>query len=95
MGKGLMYKGIFLGAVIGGALTLLDHDTRRGAKLLVNKTKVKANFYKNHPAIFAADLRNQYEHLSASLLSGMNSTIQMLASIEGLIEQVEDKRRIE
>lgn len=45
MGKSLFWKGVVLGAVAGGALTMLDRDTRENAKSKCRETTESAKYY--------------------------------------------------
>ncbi|MCA1024983.1 MULTISPECIES: YtxH domain-containing protein [Cytobacillus] len=49
MGKSLFWKGVVLGAIAGGALTMLDRDTRENAKSKCRETTESAKYYIKNP----------------------------------------------
>lgn len=49
MSKSIFWKGVFLGAIAGGALSLLDQDTRKTVVAGCQKTTGKITYYAKHP----------------------------------------------
>ncbi|WP_079708793.1 YtxH domain-containing protein [Paraliobacillus ryukyuensis] len=87
MGKNLLVKGMILGALAGGALTLFDHDTRKEVKYKVKKINSRTTYYFRHPSDFVAEVRNQYQAASTMMTRQLNTASKFLADMEVLIEQ--------
>ncbi|MBU8880514.1 YtxH domain-containing protein [Bacillus sp. FJAT-29790] len=49
MGKSLFWKGVIYGALAGGALSLLDKNTRQSVMKSCKKTTSEISFYVKHP----------------------------------------------
>lgn len=91
MGKGLLYKGMVVGAVVGGAITLLDRSTRKEVIIGLNKTKNKTFYYMNHPSVYMGHVRKQCESATNSILDGMNTTIKLINKVQETLEETENK----
>ncbi|MBP3038513.1 YtxH domain-containing protein [Bacillaceae bacterium Marseille-Q3522] len=61
MANNKFWTGVILGAIAGGAISLLDRSTRKEVK----ETCTKAVFYVKHPEEAAAMVKNQTEKISA------------------------------
>ncbi|WP_112179922.1 MULTISPECIES: hypothetical protein [Paraliobacillus] len=91
MAKGLMYKGMLLGAIVGGSITLLDRTTRKEVITGLKKTKNKTFYYLNHPSVYMGNLRMQCESATNTLLDGMNTTIKLINKVQETLEETENK----
>jgi gas vesicle protein len=49
MGSSKFWKGVLLGAIAGGAVSLFDRDTRTSVKKCCQKTTGKITYYTKHP----------------------------------------------
>jgi gas vesicle protein len=74
MGKNLFLKGIFYGAIVGGALSLLDKKTRQDMKVNVKKAYEQVSYAARHPGEItenvketAEKIRNTIEQVSEDL----------------------------
>lgn len=91
MGNRLVYKGMIIGAIVGGAITLLDHDTRKEAIAKLDKTRNKATYYMHHPSLYMGILRTRCEMAANTLVSGMDTTIKMINEMQQMLEVTKDK----
>lgn len=91
MGKGLLYKGMIIGAIVGGAITLLNRNTRKEVITGLKKTKNKTFYYMNHPSVYMGHVRVQCESATNSLLDGMNTTIKIINKVQETLEETEIK----
>ncbi|WP_182201471.1 hypothetical protein [Paraliobacillus salinarum] len=94
MKKNLLAKGMIVGAVVGGALTLLDRDTRMSVKGKLKNVNQKTTFFMTHPSDFVSEVRNQYETVSRTMLDGFDTAIALISKFEKTVEQIEEKRNI-
>ena len=74
MGKNLFFKGIFYGALAGGALSLLDKKTRQDMKVNVKKAYEQVSYVARHPGEItenvketAEKIRNTFEQVSEDI----------------------------
>lgn len=72
MGKSLFWKGVFLGAIAGGALSLFDKDTRQAVAANCKKTTGEISHYIKHP--------NEAISQVKELTSKVKSTIEQVTS---------------
>lgn len=91
MRKNLIVKGMVIGAIVGGALTLFDRDTRLSVNQKIKTTNRKTNYYLHHPSEFVAEVRNQYQAISETLIRGIDTTLAYMADIQRMIDQEEQK----
>jgi methyl-accepting chemotaxis protein len=74
MGKNLFLKGMFYGALAGGALSLLDKKTRQDMKVNVRKAYEQVSYVVRHPEEItenvketAEKIRNTIEQISEDI----------------------------
>jgi gas vesicle protein len=74
MGKNLFLKGMFYGALAGGALSLLDKKTRQDMKVNVKKAYEQVSYVVRHPGeitenvkVTAEKFRNTIEQVSEDI----------------------------
>lgn len=74
MGKNLFLRGMFYGAIVGGALSLLDKQTRQAAKGNVKKAYEQVSYVIRHPSevtenikVTAEKIRNTIEQVSEDI----------------------------
>lgn len=85
MGKSLFWKGVFYGALAGGALSMLDKDTRKAALLTCKKTTNSAAFYLKHPQ----EAVNQVKEVT----NKVRTTVEQVNSdVSFIVDKVEELR---
>ncbi|MEH6993842.1 YtxH domain-containing protein [Neobacillus drentensis] len=63
MGKNLFLKGIFYGAIVGGALSLLDKKTRQDMKVNVKKGYEQVSYIARHPGEITENIKGTAEKI--------------------------------
>lgn len=83
MGKSLFWKGVFLGAVAGGALSLLDKTTRQSVAATCKKTTNQVSFYVKNPGVAVDQVRE--------VTNKMKSTFEQVSEdVSFITEKVEE-----
>ena len=83
-----LFRGIVIGAVVGGLVTLLDRETRTYTLEKLKDTQSKTSYYVKNPSVAIHGLRENYQQFSEQLVSGVNSTIQMLGQLQEILDSV-------
>lgn len=91
MKKSLLCKGMFIGACVGGLLTLLDRNTRTETVRQVKNAKSKVQSYVKHPASVIMDCYQGYESLSNVVTNSLDLTIDLVTSFQSILKEVEQK----
>ena len=65
--KNQFWKGMLLGAIAGGALSLLDKDTREAMKDNVKRTSVKVGYIIRHPHEISEKFKSTFETVSEDI----------------------------
>ncbi|MBA2176444.1 YtxH domain-containing protein [Halobacillus locisalis] len=88
MGQHKLWKGVMYGAIVGGALMLLDKETRSyvGDKSRSAGTKCKG--YIQHPSEAIHSLRMNYEYMSKQLNKGVEELLELLSKAEDMLNKV-------
>ncbi|WP_085505487.1 hypothetical protein [Thalassobacillus devorans] len=84
------WKGVMIGAVIGGAVTLLDKETR---EYVFNSTKqagVSAKSYTSNPSEAIRELRLKYNQLTNRVADGAKDILEVLNKVEELLDKVSE-----
>ena len=85
--KNQFWKGMLLGAIAGGALSLLDKDTREAMKDNVKRTSVKVGYIIRHPDEISEKLKETSEKFK--------STFETVSEdISFISEKVEELREL-
>lgn len=63
MGKNLFLKGMFYGALAGGALSLLDKKTRQDMKVNVKKAYEQVSYIVRHPEEITKNVKESAEKI--------------------------------
>lgn len=94
MGKNLFLKGIFYGALAGGALSLLDKKTRQEMKINVKKVYEQVSYVVHHPEEItenvketAEKIRNTIEQVSEDI-SYITSKVDELRELTPQVKEV-------
>ncbi|MFC4388869.1 hypothetical protein ACFOZ1_13790 [Gracilibacillus marinus] len=97
MGKKLLIRGMVIGALAGGALSLLDKDTRNYVNIKCKQTQVNVKYYAKHPSQFVQMIQSNYEKCSEQLTTGLAQTTEVLKQLENVTGKVkgnENNKRI-
>ncbi|MFB1050933.1 hypothetical protein [Paraliobacillus sp. JSM ZJ581] len=93
MKKSLLTKGIVVGAIVGGALTFFDRDTRMSVKSKLRKVNRKTTFLMTHPSDVVAEIRNQYESMSTLMLKGFDTALDFINEFQSIVNQIDEKKK--
>lgn len=86
MGKSLFWKGVFYGAIAGGALTMLDKNTRESAAAFCKKTASSTAYYVKHPN----ETYNNVKEFSAKVKMAAQQVSEDVAFITETVEELRD-----
>lgn len=99
MGKSLFLKGVFYGALAGGALSLLDKTTRESVAANCKKATKEITYYVKNPgkAIsqiqdLSEKIQNTYEQVSSEVSFIMEKVDELKDSTAEVVELVEDTK---
>jgi coenzyme F420-reducing hydrogenase alpha subunit len=67
MGKNLFLKGLFYGAIVGGALSLLDKKTRQDMKVNAKKAYEQVSYAVRHPKEITENVKETAEKIRISI----------------------------
>lgn len=84
------WKGVVIGAVIGGAVTLLDKDTRNYVWGSTKQAGRSAKSYSSNPSEAIRQLRLQYNQLTNRLADGAKDILEVLNKVEELLDKVSE-----
>lgn len=94
MGKNLFLKGIFYGALAGGALSLLDKKTRQDMKVNVKRAYEQVSYVVRHPGEItenvketAEKIRNTIEQVSEDI-SYINGKVDELRELTPQVKEM-------
>ncbi|MDF2788369.1 MAG: YfkI [Neobacillus sp.] len=87
MGKNLFFKGIFYGALAGGALSLLDKKTRQDMKVNVKKAYEQVSYLVRHPQEITENVKETAEKIR-------NTIEQVSEDISYITEKVDELREL-
>ncbi|MCA0971927.1 YtxH domain-containing protein [Halobacillus litoralis] len=88
MGEQKLWKGVLVGAAIGGALMLLDKDTRKYVGEKSRSAGTKCSGYIQHPSEAVHALRMNYEYVSKQVNKGVEELLAILNKAEELIDKI-------
>ncbi|WP_080848415.1 hypothetical protein [Cytobacillus gottheilii] len=86
MGKSLFWKGIFYGALAGGALTMLDKSTRESAAAFCRKTANSTAYYVKNPN----ETFNNVKEFSARMKIAAQQVSEDVAFIAETVEELRE-----
>ncbi|MBH0231220.1 YtxH domain-containing protein [Halobacillus yeomjeoni] len=88
MGQQKLLKGVLLGAFVGGAMMLLDKDTREYVGEKSKNAGSACKGYMQHPHEAIHSLRVNYEYLSNRINNGIEDLLQLLDKAEQMLNKV-------
>lgn len=81
-------KGVVIGAIAGGLVTLLDRNTRYQVWNTLKQTQTTTRYYIKNPSEAFHSVREGYESLSTELSNGVSGTLTILNQIQDTLEKV-------
>ncbi|WP_163539529.1 YtxH domain-containing protein [Gracilibacillus sp. YIM 98692] len=82
MGKQTLVKGMVVGAIVGGALTLFDRNTRRFVTNQLNQSRQEAVYYIKHPAEAVHQLNEGYGKVSNQFSDRLSQALEFLNQVQ-------------
>jgi gas vesicle protein len=86
MGKSLFWKGVFLGAIAGGALSLLDKGTRQTVAANCKKTTSEITQYIKHPNEAISQVREMTNKVKSAIEQVTSDVSYIASKVEELKE---------
>lgn len=87
MGSNKFWKGILMGALAGGAISLLDRDTRQSVLEGVKKGAKGVSYYITHPSETAEMIREKTQQLRTTVE-------QVSEDVSFIAEKVDELREV-
>lgn len=88
MGQNKLWKGILIGAVVGGVVALVDKDTRTLVGEKTRSAGTKCQGYVKHPSEAIHNLRVSYESFSSQINKGVEDLLELLQKAESMLNTV-------
>ncbi|MYL50927.1 YtxH domain-containing protein [Halobacillus litoralis] len=88
MGQSKLWKGVLLGALVGGVAALLDKETRQYVGEKSRTTGAKCQSYMKHPSEAIHKVRVNYESFSAQVNKGVEDLLELLDKAESMLNKV-------
>jgi len=85
--------GLFIGAIIGASVTILDKDVRSFTKGRLIRAKDKTNHLVKNPSETVANVRIKLNNLSETLSHRAGQAIHTLEKIEETLDQFTHKHK--
>lgn len=98
MGKRNLLIGIISGALIGGAVSLFNKDTRSYVKTKCDDMKTGSSYYLKHPSEAVHKARETVDSFNRVFTDGTDNALNALEQIGDTLEKftkTEDSKRIE
>ncbi|HLR70425.1 MAG TPA: YtxH domain-containing protein [Pseudogracilibacillus sp.] len=92
MGKRKLLSGMMIGAIIGGAVALLNEDARKYAQTKVTSVKGKTSYLIKHPAEAVRTSRMKIDHLNDHLVNSFENTVNALEQVEQTLDRLVQKK---
>ncbi|WP_077210882.1 YtxH domain-containing protein [Bacillus dakarensis] len=81
------FKGILMGAIAGGAISLLDRETRKSVVESCKKGTKEVSYYLSHPTEMAEQIRDKTSKLRTTVA-------QVSEDVTYIAEKVEELREV-
>ncbi|MFC4556804.1 YtxH domain-containing protein [Virgibacillus kekensis] len=91
MAKRKLCLGVFLGAILGGLVSLLDSDTRYYTKRKMNVAKSQSSYFMKNPSEGVRKLRKGFDTFNKKFSSSTESTLKMLEQAEETLDKFAKK----
>lgn len=86
MGKSLFWKGVFIGAIAGGALSLIDKNTRESVFSSCKKTTDNVSYYVKNPR----EAVNQVKEVTNKIKSTIEQVSEDVSFITDRVEELKE-----
>lgn len=83
-------KGMIIGAVAGGLITLIDKNTRDNVCMRPKGTGGRANYYIQHPSEAVHEVRECYDKMASDLSKGADEALGTLSQVQATLEKVSE-----
>ena len=91
VGRNKLFRGIIIGAVVGGIVALFDKDARGYAKSKAADTSTTTKYYLKNPSEAIHNVRMTVDRLNRDLTKGVESTVNALEQVEDTLEKLTKK----
>jgi gas vesicle protein len=91
--KNQFWKGMLLGALAGGAISLFDKQTRQIMKENVQKTSSKVTYILRHPGETAGKIRSTFEQVSEDisyLVDKVEELRELTPQVKDIVKETKD-----
>lgn len=87
MGKKRLYSSMVIGAVVGGALSLFNKDTRDYVKDKSNEAKDQVNYYTQHPNEAIRKLKYTITDVTTTIEENKTGALNTLDQVDNTINK--------
>lgn len=95
MGKRKFVIGVFLGATVGGLLSLLDKDTRTYTKDKLTAVKAGTSYVIKNPSDAVHSVRTAFNSFNQAFSKGAENAINTLEQVETTLEKMTNKNKLD
>ncbi|MBN9655743.1 YtxH domain-containing protein [Halobacillus sp. GSS1] len=88
MGQSKLWKGVLVGALVGGIAALMDRDTRQYVGEKSRATGSKCQSFVKQPSEAIHRVRVNYEAFSAQVNKGVEDLLELLDKAESMLNKV-------
>jgi len=94
MGKRKLLSGMMIGAIVGGAVALLNKDARKYAQAKVISAKEKTSYVFKHPAEAVRASRMKIDYLNDHLINSFENAVNALEQVEQTLDRLVQKKDV-
>ncbi|CDO04431.1 penicillin-binding protein [Oceanobacillus picturae] len=87
MGNRKLIVGVLIGAIVGGAVTLFDRETRNYSRMKLSNMKYSSQSVLKNPSEAVRNIRKTFDTFNQNFTSGVESTITALEQVETTLEK--------
>lgn len=91
MGKRNLLLGVFIGAILGGLVSLFDNESRQYTKRKMSYAKNRSSYYVKHPSDAIRTAKNTFDQFNKEFSSGAESAINALEQVEDTLDKFTKK----
>lgn len=86
MGRNKLFRGIIIGAVVGGIVALFDKDARDYAKRKAVDTSTTTKYFLKNPSEAIHNVRVTVDQFNQDFVKGVENTVNALEQVENTLD---------
>ncbi|WP_042225027.1 YtxH domain-containing protein [Oceanobacillus manasiensis] len=93
MGNRKLVVGVLIGALVGGAITLFDRETRNYSRMKLTNMKYGSQSVLRNPSEAVRNVRKAFNTFNQNFSTGAQSTINALEQVEATLDKYTNKNQ--